>query len=166
MRSLVDGIIHELQFDVPKAYLIIPALKPIIANGTDITLIGLIDIITKNRFRKITPGGYIILDRIHKRVIVSLLALLGLADTVLYIDVQGIAWGKTIESLFCRSFDNTKGMKALVALADWYQRIHLLYTSIFFVVTLEIGVCIILILKRSPMQSLRSRVSNWIRCIL
>lgn len=158
IRSLIDGIIHELQIEVPKAYLIIPALKPVIANGTDVTLVGLLYVIVKNRFRHIRPDGYILLQKVHRRGVVSLLAVLGLADTILYINVQGVAWGKTIESLFCKSVDDTTGMKALVAVADWYQRIHLLYTSIFFLVTIEIVACVIFILKKSPTQRMRSRV--------
>lgn len=160
IRTVADGTVHELQIKVPKAYLVVPALKPVIANGTDVTLIGLIYVIIKNRFHYVRPGGYKFWHQFHTNAIIVLLTLLALADTFLYIDVQAIAWGKTIETSVCKSVDHNKEIKTLIAMADWYQRIHLIYTCIFLAVTLEIVACILFVLKRFPVQSMRNRVST------
>lgn len=155
---MADGTVHELRIKVPKAYLVVPALKPVIANGTDVTLIGLLYVIIENRFHHIRPGGYNVWHQVHRRAILVLLGLFALADTVLYIDFQALAWGKNTQDLACKSVSQSKEIKGLISVADWYQRIHLIYTVIFLVVTLEIVACVVFVLKRSPMERMRSRV--------
>ena len=152
IRTLIDEVIHEYQFAVPKAYLILPSLKPILDNSTMIALIAMIYHVAKNRNQWVCgdPTGYLWWQRAH-HLAVTTLTLFALADTALYIYAQVLLWGQIDVSQL-----NPKVLKA----ANSYGQVHITYTTLYLVVAIEILVWAICVAWKAWQQNLRSRVSH------
>lgn len=148
-RSLAEGVIHEYEPRVPKVFLVLPALKPVLDNATDVTLLGMIYRVVKNRNRWVSGNhrGYKTWQRMHQFIILILL-LFAIADTALYIYAQVL--------LFSQVQVNAK----LVRTANSYLDVHLAYTTLYLLTSLEILACIIFIAIQASRQKLRSRVSH------
>lgn len=159
IRSVADGIVHELRLDLPRAYLVIPALKPIITNVTDVTLIGLIYLVVENRLLRLKkPGDRHFLSLVHKNVVAVILILLALGDTVSCIYAQVVIYDKTVEVTESTGTDTTAKVTTLISGPTWYRRIHLAYATVYFAIALEIMACALYMHLQSS-RALRSRVS-------
>ena len=152
IRTLMDEVIHEYEFSVPKAYLILPSLKPVLDNSTMIGLIAMIYHIAKNRNQWVcgNPTGYLWWQRAH-HLAVTTLTLFALADTVLYIYAQVLLWGQIDVSEI-----NPKVLQA----ANSYGQVHITYTALYLAVTIEILLWAICVAWKAWQQNLRSRVSH------
>ncbi len=155
-RNLADGIWHEYEPSLCKAYLILPALKPVLDNSTDVALIAVLYRIVKNRIRWLTANhrGYHYWQRAHQAVI-SILALFALADTALYIYAHVLLFGLSEAS-------DLEVDRGLLKVADSYRDIHLVYLTLYFASALEIlGWILFIVLKARP-QKLKSRVNHFL----
>ena len=144
-------MIHEYQPTVPKIYLILPSLKPVLNNATDVGLIAMVYRIIKNRNRWVCGDltGYLWWQRTHSFV-VDILILLAIADTALYIYAQVLLFGHQVDQLID---------PRLAKAANSYKEVHLTYNALYLVTTVEIMGCAIFILWRARAQKLKSRVS-------
>ena len=147
-RSFADGMVHEYTPRVPSAFLILPALKPVINNTADVTLIGVIYRIVKNCCCWLTGDhkGYEIWQLFHHGAI-FLLAIFALADTAFYIYVQVL--------LFVTDTVDHR----LVEVAARYKDIHLTYTTLYLAVSIEILTFVAFLFVQTRRQNLRNRVS-------
>jgi hypothetical protein len=144
-------MIHEYEPTVPKVYLILPSLKPVLDNTLDVGLIAMIYRIIKNRNRWVCGDltGYVWWQRAHTFVVYTLM-LLAIADTALYIYTEVLLFGlKTNLSI------NPK----LIMAANSYQEVHLTYNALYLLTSIEIVGCAIVLFVRARVQKLRSRVS-------
>jgi len=84
-RTMADEIVHEYGLNMLSAYLALPIVKQVLANGTDTTLIYVVYSVIGNRFRQIRPekSGYELVQYIHMGIFVLML-LFGIADTGLF----------------------------------------------------------------------------------
>ena len=80
---MADEIVHEFGLDMISAYLALPIVKQVLANGTDATLIYVIYSVIENRFRYIREDGYVLVQCIHIGTFVLML-LFAVADASLY----------------------------------------------------------------------------------
>jgi len=82
---MADEIVHEYGLNMLSAYLALPIVKQVLANGTDTTLIYVVYSVIGNRFRQIRPekSGYELVQYIHMGIFVLML-LFGIADTGLF----------------------------------------------------------------------------------
>ena len=153
LRTLVEEVLHEYELRVPKVYLILPSLKPVLDNITMVALIAMIYHIAKNRNQWVCRDltGYKWWQRFHHYG-VTLLLLFGLADMALYIYAQLLLWAniKTNEQEYQR----------LAKAANTYGQVHLTYTTLYLVVAVEILVWAIYVAQRARRQHLRSGVSH------
>lgn len=149
MRSFADGMIHEYTFTVSAAFLILPALKPVLVDLADVTLIGVVFRIIKNRNRWLTKDlvGFKTWQRIHSLALI-LLVLFAVADIALYIYTEVLVFTKLI--------DIPKLNKA----ASRYKYIHITYMTMYFAASVDILVCAGLLMFRKWRQDRRSRVSG------
>ena len=151
IRTFADNMIHEYEPTLPKVYLILPSLKPVLDNTLDVGLIAMIYHIIKNRNRWVCGdlSGYMWWQRAHTFV-VYVLMLLAIADTALYIYAEVLLFGlKTDLST------NPKLIKA----ANSYKEVHLTYNALYLLTTIEIVGCVIFLFVRARAQNLQSRVS-------
>nr|AUW31169.1 hypothetical protein [Cladonia uncialis subsp. uncialis] len=154
IRTLIDEVIHEYEFSVPKAYLILPSLKPVLDNSTMIGLVAMMYHIAKNRNQWVCGDsmGYLWWQRAH-HLAVTTLTLFALADTVLYIYAQVLLWGQIDVSQI-----NPKVLEA----ANSYGQVHITYTTLYLVVTIEILVWAICVAWKAWQQNLRSRIITYV----
>ncbi len=108
--------------------------------------------VAKNRNQWVCgdPTGYLWWQRAH-HLVVTTLTLFALADTALYIYAQVLLWGQIDVSQL-----NPKVLKA----ANSYGQVHITYTTLYLVVTIEILVWAIYVAWKAWQQNLRSRVSH------
>ena len=151
IRTFIDDMVHEYQLTVPKVYLILPSLKPVLDNTTDVGLIAMVYRIIKNRNRWVCGDltGYLWWQRAHSFV-VYILILLAIADTALYIYAEVLLFGLQVDQLID---------PRLAKAANSYKEVHLTYNALYLVTTIEIMGCAIFILWRARAQKLKSRVS-------
>lgn len=130
---MADEIIHEYGFNMMAAYLALPILKQVLANGTDTTLIYVAYSVIKNRFLYLRPqkGGYEPVQWLHLGIWVVIL-LFGIADAGLFSYAQ----------VYMHN-DNAKALN----LSNWYKNIHLSYVTVYCAVVLEMFGCAIFIFK-------------------
>ena len=149
LRSFVDGMLHEYALEVPSAFLILPALKSIIDDLSEIVLIGVIYRIIKNRNRWLTSNeiGYKWWQTAHTGT-TTLLTILAVADTALSIDAQVLLFNNDIDS------------SELIAAAARYKDIHLAYVTVYLATTIEILFCTIFL----KIQARRQDRPNKVRC--
>jgi hypothetical protein len=148
LRTTGDGIAHEYEPTVPRAYLALPVIKQLLANGTDTTLLFVIYRVIKNRFRAIKrdKDAYNSTQRIHVGLAV-LVFLLGLADSILYVYSQ----------IYTATHD--AGNAGATNIFNWYKDVNLSYTSAYCVVSLEMFACAIWIFNKSRQTSKPNLVS-------
>ena len=144
-------MVHEYQPTVPKAYLILPSLKPVLDNATDVALIAMVYRIIKDRNRWVCGDltGYLWWQRAHSFV-VYILIILAIADTALYIYAEVLLFGLQVDQLID---------PRLAKAANSYKEVHLTYNALYLATTIEIMGCAIFILWRARAQKLKSRVS-------
>jgi hypothetical protein len=125
-RTMADEIVHEYGLNMISAYLALPIIKQVLANGTDTTLIYVIYRVIKNRFCCIRPEkyGYQVAQNTHLGVFVLIL-LFGVSDAGLYSYAQ----------VYTVS-DDADYAKA-VNISNWYRNIHISYITVYCAVALE-----------------------------
>jgi hypothetical protein len=147
---MADEIVHEYGLNFLSAYLALPIIKQVLANGTDTTLIYVVYSVIKNRFRFIRSekNGYEGLQYTHLGIW-TLILLFGIADAGLFSYAQVYTLSDGVEE--------TKAIN----ISAWYRNIHLSYTTVYSVVALEMFACAVFISQRSrPTQTRVSRARN------
>jgi hypothetical protein len=138
---MADEIVHEFGLDMISAYLALPIVKQVLANGTDATLIHVIYGVIENLFRYIRKDGYLLVECIHIGTFVLML-LFAVADAGLYSYAQ------------VYTVSNDAQETKAINISNWYRNIHLSYITVYCTVTLEMFVCAIFISKQSrPRQT-------------
>jgi hypothetical protein len=151
--SFVDatgiGIANELESTISYVSTVLGLVKNTIDNGTDISLIFVIYNVITNRFRNVRRNhdGNTSLRYMHFGI-AAITALLGLADAAVG------DYAQTITTTDGADSDNS------VNLANLYRKIHLTYTTVYCVVTLEMLACAVFIFKQSKLTGTESRVSK------
>lgn len=142
---MADEIVHEYEFKVPNAYLVLPIFKQVLANGTDTTLLYVIYTIISVQFSHSTTEGnrYKAIGCTHFWIFIFMV-LWGIADASLYSYTQ----------VYTVTHDG--GNPTAINLSNWYRRIHMSYVSIYCAVSLEMFACALFIFKQSRP---RTRVS-------
>jgi hypothetical protein len=151
--SFVDatgtGIADELESSISFISTVLHLVKNTIDNGTDTTLIFVVYNVIMNRFQNVRRGhdGNTSLRYIHFGI-AAITALLGLADAAAGDYAQIITTADGADT------DNS------VNLANMYGKIHLTYTTVYCVATLEMLACAVFIFKQSKLTGTESRVSK------
>jgi hypothetical protein len=145
-RTMADEIIHEYGLNVVIAYLALPIIKQVLANGSDTTLIYVVYSVIRNRFRHIgqEKNGYETLQFVHTGVFCIML-LFGIADAGLFSYAQSY--------ILYDDEDETNAIN----ITNWYRNIHLSYITVYCTVTLEMFACALFIFNHS--RPPRPRVS-------
>jgi hypothetical protein len=144
---MADEIVHEFGLDMITAYLALPIVKQVLANGTDATLIYIVYSVIKNQFRQIRKGGYIELQHIHMGIFVLML-LFALGDAGLYSYAQVYTISDYAEE------------SNAITISNWYRNIHLSYIIAYCAVILEMFACAVFIFQRSSLLPKQIRVSS------
>jgi hypothetical protein len=136
---MADEIVHEFGLDIISAYLALPIVKQVLANGTDATLIYVVYSVIKNRFCYIRreKDGYKPVQNIHRGIFILML-LFAVADAGLYSYAQVYTTSNDAEE--------TKAIN----ISNWYRNIHLSYIAVYCAVILEMFACAVFISKQSP----------------
>ncbi|CZR57851.1 uncharacterized protein PAC_07740 [Phialocephala subalpina] len=143
-RTMADEIVHELGLDMITAYLALPIVKQVLANGTDATLIYVVYCVIKNRFRCIRPkkDRYVQAQHIHMGIFVLML-LFAVADAGLYSYTQVYTVSNDAED------------SKAINISNWYRNIHLSYITIYCAVILEMFTCAVFIFQQSSPNQIR-----------
>ena len=141
---MADEIVHELGLDRITAYLALPIVKQVLANGTDATLIYVVYCVIKNRFRCIRPkkDRYVQAQHIHMGIFVLVL-LFAVADAGLYSYTQVYTVSNDAED------------SKAINISNWYRNIHLSYITIYCAVILEMFTCAVFIFQQSSPNQTR-----------
>jgi hypothetical protein len=141
---MADEIVHEFGLDMISAYLALPIVKQVLANGTDATLIYVVYSVINNRFRCIGPekDEYVRVQYIHIGTFVLML-LFAVADAGLYSYAQ------------VYTVSNDAQETKAINISNWYRNIHLSYITVYCAVILEMFVCAIFISKQSRLRQTR-----------
>ena len=153
---MADQITHETEPTVSEAYLILPILKPILKNGSDVALILMIYRIIKNRNCWITGDkkGYPRWQQFHNFV-KSVLIFIGTADAAVYIYAEVICFTQTQLG----NLDNAHASGIMMTVADCYKWVYLGYVAIYLLTALEMCYCAGFILFKAAKKEIHSRVS-------
>jgi hypothetical protein len=156
---MADEIVHEFALDMISAYLALPIVKQVLANGTDATLIYVVYSVIENRFCYIRrekdagkdggkdgrkdgeKGGYKPVQNIHRGIFILML-LFAAADAGLYSYAQ----------VYTTSNDAEK--TEAINISNWYRNFHVSYITVYCAVILEMFACAVFISKQSrPKQT-------------
>jgi hypothetical protein len=141
-RTMAEEMVHEYGLDSIAAYLALPIIKQVLANGTDTTLIFVVYGVINNRLRYVKSGkmGYEPLQLLHL-VIFLLMLLFGIADAGLYSYAQ---------VYISNDIDSTKAAN----ISNWYRNVHLSYVTVYCTVIAEVFACSVFIFSQSkPKQT-------------
>jgi hypothetical protein len=143
---MADEIVHEYGLNMQSAYLALPIVKQVLANGTDTTLLYVVYSVIGNRFRQIRPekSGYELVQHIHIGIFVLML-LFGIADAGIFSYAQAYPLS-----------DGAEETKA-INISNWYRNIHLCYITVYCAVILEMLASAVFIFSKSQPEQTRVR---------
>ena len=154
---MADEITHETEPDVPEAYLILPILKPILKNGSDVALILMIYRIIKNRNCWVTGDKKCYPKwQLFHNFVKSILVFIGTADAAIYIYAEVTCFTQTQLG----HLNNAHASGIMITVANCYKWVYLAYVAIYLLTALEMCYCAGFILVKAAKKEIHSRVST------
>ena len=154
---MADEITHETEPNVSGAYLILPILKPILKNGSDVALILMIYRIIKNRNCWVTGDKKCYPKwQLFHNFVKSILVFIGTADAAIYIYAEVICFTQT--QLGHLNKAHASGI--MITVANCYKWVYLAYVAIYLLTALEMCYCAGFILVKAAKKQIHSRVST------